>query len=370
MSAHDRHRGCDAVYGYSALLAVCILSCASSALSAQTRQFQNWIVGCDNTNVCTAVAFAEPSKIVAEPGIPFIEIRHHPHRDATPMIRIIDPGPRARERGFSTAEARLIASPVGAEVAKGPYSYRAVFEGAGGFRFKDGDAWSILNSMRSNERINVSIGNKRNLRLLTEGLEAALAYIDSEQDLAGTPGALVKPQGGTPADYVHPKAPEAPTVEGAAFGELTESHISERSLPSVPGCSTASSGRRVEGYPLRGTAMLLMRDCDTITGNARTAWYMLPTSNARPVPFNWPDVDGKKRQGGPILSNGDVLPNNGMVRSVRYLDQTDDCGIAERWAWTKAGKFQLIERKEMPVCRTAGDVYWITTYRADFIMPN
>ncbi len=101
------------------LLATGCLMLAPAAVSAQTRQFSNWIVGCDNINVCTAIIFAEPSKRVAEPGIPFLQIRHHPHRDATPEIRLFDPARAVSSDRAAEGIARLIATPSGGEIAKG-----------------------------------------------------------------------------------------------------------------------------------------------------------------------------------------------------------------------------------------------------------
>jgi hypothetical protein len=56
---------------------------AADGASAQSKPFWNWIVGCDTPPICMAIVFAEPSKAAAAPGIPFLQIRHHPHRAAT-----------------------------------------------------------------------------------------------------------------------------------------------------------------------------------------------------------------------------------------------------------------------------------------------
>ncbi len=37
---------------------------------------------------------------------------------------------------------------------------------------------------------------------------------------------------------------------------------------------------------------------------------------------------------------------------------------------SKDGELELIERREMPVCRTAGPEHWIVTFRANIVSPR
>lgn len=353
------------------VLSISVSPLMLTIVSAQTRQFQNWVVGCDNTNVCTGIIFAEPSKAAAAPGIPFLQIRHHPHRDATPEIRVFDPGPAAEGDRLSKSSARLIIAPTGAEIAKGPTSYVADFEGNSGFRFRSAGARTILHALRSSsERITISIGEKQNLRVNTAGLDEALAYMDVQQDLADTPGALVKKPDGDLTDYLHPTPPDIETVEGAAFGEAFDSGIPRRNFPPVPGCKPVAMEGTVQGYPLRGSAILLRNECADEAHNKLSAWYMLPGFNARTVPFTFSTTMDGKRPDGALLANVEVLPNGGVIRAIRFRAATQDCGVREHWGWNKGGTFELIERREMPLCRTAGPAHWIITYRANFISPD
>lgn len=353
-------------------LVVCVsaLTGLSGAALGQTRQFQNWVVGCDNAHVCTAIGFTEPSKAVAEPGVPFVEIRRQALRGAPPEIRIVDPGSFGRSRDISSSAARLTVTPIGAELAKGPSDHAAEFEGAGGFRFRSTQAWGVLAALRSRAPVSISIGTKRNLRLPKGGLEPALAYMDEQQDLAGTSAARVRKPQGRSVERVHPTPPEPETVEGAAFGEEMDSAIERKDLPATPRCWSGRPEDTVQGYSLRGTAALMWRDCDSDGGNAISTWFFVPDHRARAEFFVWPGRDGAMRRDGAVLANAEVLPAHGLVRAVRYRAKTQDCGVAERWAFTKAGAFRLIERREMPVCRTAGPAHWIVTYRANHILPD
>ncbi len=351
------------------LLATGSLLLGPAAGIAQTRQFQNWIVGCDNVNVCTAIIFAEPSKMVAAPGIPFLQIRHHPHRDATPEIRLFDPGATGGSDRPAEGAARLIATPTGSEIAKGPTTFVAEVEG-NGFRFRASRAWSLLTSLRKPDRITISIGEKRNLRINTAGLDAALAYFDQHQELAQTPGALVSKPEGVQEDYLHPRPPDIDTMEGAAFGEPIDSGIPRRGLAPVPGCRALEASGSAMGHALRGSSMLLRTDCAPEPHNSLSAWYLRRERDGRVMPNPWSSTMDGKRTDGPLLANAEVLPKAGLVRAIRYRAATRDCGVAERWGLLKDGQFELIERREMPVCRTAGPAHWIVTFRANFISPQ
>lgn len=344
---------------------------ASSLASAQTKQFRNWVVGCDNAHVCTAIVFAEPSKAAAEPGIPFLQIRHHPHRDAIPEIRVFDPGPAAAGDRLSKSSARLVVAPAGGEVAKGPATYIADFEGGGGFLFRSHRARTMLHALRSSsERITISIGGKQNLHVNTAGLDEALGYMDVQQDLADTPGALVKKPDGDLTDYLHPTPPDLETVEGAAFGEAFDSGIPRKIFPPVAGCRPLKTDGTAQGYPLRGSSILLRNDCADEAHNSLSAWYMLPGFNMRTVPYTFSTTMDGKRPDGALLANVEVLPSGGEIRATRFRAASKDCGIRERWGWSKGGTIELIERREMPLCRTAGPAHWIITYRANFVSPG
>ncbi len=357
-----------ACFGAAAFLAG-IVSLASA--KGEVRTFGSWVVGCDNAHVCTAIVFAEPSKAVAEPGIPFVQIRHHPLRDATPEIRIVDPGRSGEGDRLARSRALLVVMPTGAEVAKGPATHRAEFEGNASFRFQSSHARTILHALRSRtDRITISIGEKQNLRVNTAGLEAALAYMDDQQELADTPGALVRKPDGVLNDYLHPTPPDINTVEGAAFGEPSDSGIPRRTLLAVTGCKPLQTDGTAQGYPLRGSAILLRSDCAGDAQNQLSAWYLLPGINGRAGPHPWSDGTDGKRRDGALLANAEVLPNGGVIRATRFRAATSDCGIHERWGWTGEGRFELIERREMPLCRTAGPAHWIITYRTNFISPG
>ncbi len=218
--------------------------------------------------------------------------------------------------------------------------------------------------------ITISIGTRRNLRINAAGLDAALAYMDQLQDLARTPGALVSKPEGVQHDYLHPKPPDIDTMEGASLGEPVASGVPRKGLPPVPGCRPLETDGIAVGYALRDSSMLLRTDCVAEANNGLTAWYLLRGRDRRVRPNPWSSTMDGKRTDGALLANVEVLPNAGIVRAIRYRAATRDCGVAERWGFLKNGEFELIERREMPICRTAGPAHWIVTFRANYISPR
>jgi hypothetical protein len=280
------------------------------------RVYGGWIAGCDNENICTAIRTVDAvDSLLPQGSIPFLQIRHHPHRDAIPEIRIIDPANPApdamlrpglsfisldfRERS-SEGELRIYhARP---ELSDGTQS-----NAASRYRFSDEDVRTILYGLRVAVPASIAIGAKQ-IPLNSTQLDEALAHFDWAQDLADTPGALVlQPSGPVMFDYAHPWAPDAPLVQLSRFSPASFEAWFKRYLQQHP-------GRKVKH---------------------------------------------------------EAEPERGLVTTIRYDSFDFDCGVFERWGHDRtADQLVLVERREMPVCVGIGDAHWIRTYRADTISPE
>ncbi len=227
----------------------------------------------------------------------------------------------------------------------------------------------MLAALRKPDRITISIGEKRNLRISTAGLDAVLAYMDKQQDLAQTPGALVSKPEGEQQVYLHPKPPDIETMREPHSEGRRQRHPAQGLAP-VPGCRTVEGGGTALGYALRGSSILVRIDCAPEPHNSLSVWYLRREHDARILPNLWSSTMDGNRTDGALLANAEVLPKAGLVRAIRYRAATRDCGVAERWGFLKDGQFELIERREMPICRTAGPAHWIVTFRANFISPR
>ena len=275
---------------------------------AKVPNFGGWIAGCNNENICTAIRMVDAGDVVhLDGGIPFLQFRHHPQRDAIPEIRLIDP-----ENPSATAVLRPPLVTMVFHFNDNPgvgnvLIYHASIDGEGGYRFDDEEARSIVYGLRRASRVIVSIADKRGLSLNTEQFEEALAYFDRQQGLDDTPGALVLRPDNVMYDYAHPVPPEADTVQLSTFdGEQLHNWMVE--------------------YPERAPDEII-------------------------------DVEPK--------------PDRGLVNVIRAKSLAGDCGVFERWGHVGTGNdFVLVERREMPVCKGSGPAHWIQTYRADTLSPK
>lgn len=290
------------------LFPIIFIAAAGGTTEAKVASFGGWLAGCNNENICTAIRTVDAKNgMHREGGLPFLQIRHHPQRDAIPEIRLIDPEnltttdvPRPP---LVTMVFRFNENPGVGNIL----IYYASIDGEGGYRFDDEEARSVLYGLRRASRVIVSIADKRGLSLNAEQFDEALAYFDRQQGLDDTPGALVLRPDNIMYDYAHPFPPEADTVQLSKFnGEQLHNWMVE--------------------YPGRAPDEII-------------------------------EVEPK--------------PDRGLVNVTRSKTLEGDCGVFERWGHVGTGNdFVLVERREMPVCNGSGPAHWIQTYRADTISPE
>ena len=297
-------------------MAVRFLLCAlfaASQLSAQpaVKLFGGWIAGCNNENICMAIrpVWNAIDGLPADDDMPFVQIRHHPQRDATPEISLIDQSNPAPDAMLKPPLAIMAIHYSRDCKCKGDCPdnvqyYQVPIDGKGGYRVEDEDARSVLYGLRHGTKIEVLLGDRPALPLDTAKLDEALAHFDREQGLEDTPGALVLRPENVMYDYAHPVPPEAETLVLTAFSVSQLNNWRAEYPESMP-----DETIYLEPDALRGTVLL-----------------------------------------------------------VRTRSPDGDCGILEQWGHVGAGNdFILIERREMPVCNGIAPQHWIQTYRANRI---
>lgn len=277
--------------------------------------FGGWVAGCDNENICTALRTVDAVEgQIPDGGVPFLHIRHYPHRDAIPEIRIIDPADLAPDAVLRPSIAmisfdfrsRSKDGELRVYTAPADFSAKTPLNAPGSYRFSDEEVRTILYGLRVGGSALISIGPKRIL-FNTAHLDDALAHFDRKQDLADTPGALVLRPGNVMYDYSHPRPPDAPTVELSSFTQ--------------------------EEFDL------------------------------------WLKGYLKKRPGQKVKH--EAKPEGGLITAVRYRSFEFDCGVFERWGYERSShRFVLVERREMPVCSGITEAHWIRSFRADTISPE
>lgn len=287
----------------------------SSCLQPQARPFGGWIAGCDNEHVCTAVRTVDAiDALPAVGGIPLLQIRHYPFRDATPEFRLFDPANPAPDAVLRPSIASLTIrypevngkSAVQTYYAMPDFDSATRFNQKGGYRFKDEDARSILYGLGVGSSVEISVGPKR-VPLGNAGFGEVLAHFDLEQELAETPGALVLRPNNIMYDYAHPVPPEADTFQLTAFTDMQFDRWLDAYVKLHPGVKVKHAAE----------------------------------------------------------------PTRGLVTTVRYKSFDFDCGEFERWGHVGGDEgFVLVERREMPVCTGIPEAHWVRTWRADTISPE
>jgi hypothetical protein len=280
---------------------------------ADVRLFGGWIAGCDNEHICTAIRTVDAIDGSPAGDPAFLYIRHHPHRDAIPEIRIIDPGSPVPD-GVLRSKLAMLTVDFSARrggalqvfYAAADFTGDARLNVAGNYRFDHEQARTVLYALRQDLPTMITVGPGRT-PIATAQLDDALAHFDREQDLEDTPGAMVLRPGGVMYDYAHPWPPDAPTVLLAQF-------------------SPAEFSTWLIAYLKRHPGRKVKHDTD---------------------------------------------PRAGLVTVARYNSPDFDCGVIERWGFDRdASRFALVERREMPVCSGIREAHWIRTFRADTISPD
>ncbi|MFN3748323.1 MAG: hypothetical protein ACK4SJ_06510 [Sphingorhabdus sp.] len=291
------------------LLPMALLAASPAMAESGVQIVGHWIAGCDNENVCTAIRPAWDAVDVLPniPGTPFLKMRHHPHRDATPEFWLVDPENPAPLAVLKPPLVSMVFHFNDSNGVGNALAYRAVIDGEGGYRFLEKDARSILYGLRKAKYAVVTIADRPSFILQPGAFDEILAFFDRSQELEDTPGALVLRPDGVMYDYNHPRPPEADTVQLSPF-----------------------------------------------TKEQFDKWLAAYLKNH-------PGQKVKHEQ----------EARRGLITAIRYNSFDFDCGIFERWGHIgTTNDFVLVERREMPVCAGLPVRYWIRTYRAEAISPD
>jgi hypothetical protein len=119
--------------------------------------------------------------------------------------------------------------------------------------------------------------------------------------------------------------------------------------------------RDMRRYIFSGGAELWSYGCDDGLAN-QSYWQMAPTAMALAAPLDLPEPrDGGVRAGTQGLENAIFDWDFGILRSYQYQPGRADCGTFRAWGYTDNG-WQLLERREMPLCKGIQSSDWIRTH--------
>ncbi|TAG01936.1 MAG: hypothetical protein EAZ43_10575 [Betaproteobacteria bacterium] len=102
--------------------------------------------------------------------------------------------------------------------------------------------------------------------------------------------------------------------------------------------------------------------CSEAQDQSRTLWYMASGPSVTAYPLNLPEPHEEIiRAGLDGLANVAFDWDFGILRSYDYREGREDCGTFRAWAYTNRG-WQLVERREMPLCNGLAPSDWIRTH--------
>jgi len=315
---------------------------------ADGKNFENWVVGCDNTLTCAAIGFP------GEDGAPigYVRVERAAGPDAAPSVTVVTYS--RGEEGPATIAVTIDGKPFGAEAFIGTYNYgyaRATLNAAQSAALIDALANARSMTLKHTEAIDPPIPAS------VDGSSAALRYMDAEQKRADTLTALVAK--GKKAKNAVPAAPKIPTVTA------TKLSIVERT-PSFPGAELPQAN--IDDCGVSSSEPIVF----TLSGG-NVLWGVCSSTGAYNYTYDFYVVDraGKASPLKPGTEGGDTLSltnpyrskDGKMLMSFAKSRGVGDCGGTEAFAWDGKNMVRVLDRA-MNVCRGISSEDWITTYRA------
>lgn len=159
-------------------------------------------------------------------------------------------------------------------------------------------------------------------------------------------------------------APEAASIlQLRAFGDGID--VEAKRYPDAAGGCAGPQAQAAIMYNITRRVVVWRRDCGSDGLNHETRWYVeFLGMDETLVPLDWPNEHGGPRAQGNALYNVQLSPPDGLIRSVRYVHQSRDCGAAETWGLTADGSFKLLERREMRSCGNGVEHNWPIIWQA------
>lgn len=306
----------------------------------ETATFKDWIVGCDNTRSCKAVALM-PADAAERPWLASVARA----ADGTVTVRIT--GTEAADRaGTLTVD--------GKPLLKGGTS------DGDSIAFTGDPARRAAEALAQGHTATVA-GSGPASPLSLAGAAAALRWMDAQQKLAGSPGAFVA-KGQRPIDAA--PLPAVPVIRAVAgFGPARPLPAADAAeLRKRADCTIADYlDPAPEGTmaDLGGGATLLLIPCDAGAYNLMSAAFVRHGDSTEPAQFDF--VTGMSPDPQPIAQPVNSEWKDGELTTFAKGRGIGDCGSMQRLVWD-GRRFRLAEEKSMGECRGSTD--YITLWRA------
>jgi Protein of unknown function (DUF1176) len=362
-----------AVSRLSALLLACAAAWVPRASGAESKDFRDWYVGCDNLRNCNAYGLQAD-----DPSAAYVRIERGGAPAATARITIAaDVGEKTRVvLAFDDPALRgLPSGPVAPERNDDDYGRVVIDDPAGVDTLVAGMRKAQTLVVRRIDPPGGAKSDPETSEISLSGAVAALLWIDEQQQRLGTTTAFIR-RGDKPVSSI-PPPPKAPVVRAA---KAPPADAAPRPLPPNEARMLTAKARALcdddkrtaldETYRLGRDTSLYGFSCPGNSGAYNYSFVFMIVLDgkpqaARPVKFADPAGTGAK------TAPEDVLAiNPGFDRSSLTLSTFNkgrglgDCGEAAEWVFD-GQTFQLSLRRVMPHCKGVPQGDWPVYFRAD-----
>lgn len=329
-------------------------------MRGDVQQYGDWLVGCDNQAACTMLGFPKPQldsdRDPAVTGMA-IQISLSGPADGQPVVEILPYGIGAKRSGEGGVAGPYVLN-VEYEVAaiSTPHGFSRQtlleMEAAAVLRHLAGDR-PLLGNYLSNNRLRVRFPQAGFARAF-RAMKARQAQINKQlgeqaiDDLSGD-----APDGSTlPRSAEHRRIPAIP--------QIVSGYVP---LVKVNQCGS-NPARNMQRFAFAGGADLWIYECADGATTQASYFAMSKGSGLKALPLDLPEPrDGKIAAGKTGLYTGDFVFDYdfGILRHHQLIQARSECGIFRAWGYSQNG-WQLIERRDMPLCRGLDPSEWVRTY--------
>lgn len=321
----------------------------------EVQRFGDWLTACDNNAACTMIGFPGTLAVPeADPPAHDVAIQiswSGPAADSIPVVELV------------TLMISAAGSPAQQFVLNVEYDVAAISPPHGFSRHQllPMEAIAVLEHLGHGKRLvgNALTNHKVIVRFPAAEFRPAFRALRSRREK------LLEEANDKAIDELPGELPDGSTMPVAPK--------QYRRIPAVPFMVSGLAPVRSHGKCGHGF-MQDMRDYRFADGTAlwsyvcegeappRTYWEMVPRAVAESRPLNLPEPRGAIVQAGSNgLENAIFDFDFGILRAYNYQQGREDCGTFRAWGFTTNG-WQLIERREMPVCKGLAPADWIRTY--------
>lgn len=314
---------------------------------AEPKTFKDWMVGCDNTLTCAALAL--PNESMEQ--ISYLRIERAAGPQAAPLVTLV--AYSEGDAGPATFAVTVDGKPFGG-------TYKGTFDGTYARATLDEKQSAALIAAIANAKAmtlkhNEASGDPAPVSL--SGSSAALRYIDAEQKRDGGVTALVA-KGNKPASAV-PTAPAAPVVTASVItvgDETPDSPTDTLPKADIDYCGESSAEPIIFNLT---DGKILWGVCVSAGAYNYTYDFYVVGKDHKAAPLK------AGAEGGDTLSvtNPYLADDGKMLLTFSKGRGIGDCGGEEGFAWD--GKTMVkVHDKSLNECRGVSADDWFVTYRA------